>query len=394
MPDTLGVTADEAAWNTSLVAGFAESQASLFDEEEPAIRTLDRIAEVEDAGAYRDLLHEIDRAFDGFARSAVRHGWLDAQGGDMAAPLPAWAESIIEPTTFVAEALQAETGSYPLSEDRLRLPAEWCAEIDGLPGFDRQDGTLRITRDRNRLRDEHGRQLAFLGRVHPVVRRACSHALRSTDDSRVAAAGSDHIAQPAILLTFSAAIRSAARLERQWLIAVLLPEDVDASVIIEPRDWLRYANKESVIPPANVWQTMFQHWVPARRPEAEAAASTAMHEVAERLLELNQKECHRENMELEAWLRRRADEICGPGIPIVQDLFGDAPSGSDWRFLSTPLDRLACFATDACNAAEHRREANAAVELFGQRSKEAADRAALPPPTLRPVGMLMLVPER
>ncbi len=75
MPDTLGVTADEEAWSSGLVAGFAERQAGLFDDEPTAIRTLDREAETANLGAYRDLLHEVDRAFNGFDRSAVRHGW-------------------------------------------------------------------------------------------------------------------------------------------------------------------------------------------------------------------------------------------------------------------------------------------------------------------------------
>ena len=48
MPDTLGVTADEDAWSTGLVAGFAEAQATLFEDEPPAIRTLDRVAEETD----------------------------------------------------------------------------------------------------------------------------------------------------------------------------------------------------------------------------------------------------------------------------------------------------------------------------------------------------------
>ncbi len=49
MPDTLGVTADEAAWNKGLVAGFAEDQAALFEEDPPAIRTLDQVAEATNA---------------------------------------------------------------------------------------------------------------------------------------------------------------------------------------------------------------------------------------------------------------------------------------------------------------------------------------------------------
>jgi Helicase conserved C-terminal domain len=80
MPDTLGVTADAGAVSGGLIAGFAERQAQLFDDEPPSIRTLDRAAEETNADEYRDLLHEIDRAFQGYDRSAVRHGWLAARG--------------------------------------------------------------------------------------------------------------------------------------------------------------------------------------------------------------------------------------------------------------------------------------------------------------------------
>ena len=80
MPDTLGVTADESAWSKGLVAGFAEDQAALFEEDQPAIRTLDQVAGAGNAAAFRDLLHEIDRAFAGHERHSVRHGWLVEQG--------------------------------------------------------------------------------------------------------------------------------------------------------------------------------------------------------------------------------------------------------------------------------------------------------------------------
>ena len=80
MPDTLGVTADEGALTTGLIAGFAERQAQLFEDEPPSIRTLDHAAEEANAEAYRDLLHEIERAFQGFDRSAVRHGWFADRG--------------------------------------------------------------------------------------------------------------------------------------------------------------------------------------------------------------------------------------------------------------------------------------------------------------------------
>ena len=158
MPDTLGVTADEEAWSTGLVAGFAERQAGLFDDEPSAIRTLDRVAEEANADAYRDLLHEIDRAFDGFDRSAVRHGWmadhgLNADAAQIAAASACAAAQrcgcsvTIDLPDFVAAAIAAETGGSAAGRRVLHLPADWLAGLDDLPGFDREHRVLRYTRN-------------------------------------------------------------------------------------------------------------------------------------------------------------------------------------------------------------------------------------------------------
>src|SRR5262249_44935239 len=112
MPDTLGVTADEDAWSAGLVAGFAERQAGLFDDESSAIRTLDRAAEDAGADAYRDMLRGIDQAFDAFDRSAVRHGWMDqAFSADATVNVRKdTAAGHIDLPRFVADAVAAETG--------------------------------------------------------------------------------------------------------------------------------------------------------------------------------------------------------------------------------------------------------------------------------------------
>jgi hypothetical protein len=61
--------------------------------------------------------------------------------------------------------------------------------------------------------------------------------------------------------------------------------------------------------------------------------------------------------------------------------------------LPAPLDRLAAFAADADNPPARRREATSAVALFQRRAMERERRTALLPPRLRPIGMLLLVPE-
>jgi hypothetical protein len=405
MPDTLGVTADEDAWGAGLVAGFAERQVGLFDDEPSTIRTLDRVAEEANADAYRDLLHEIDRAFDGFDRSAVRHGWRDdrelhADAAPMAAASAARARGDaslghIDLPDFVAAAIGGETGSNAAGRGVLRLPADWLGGLDDLPGFDREHRVLRFTRDRARLRDGQGRSLAFLGRAHPLVRRAISRVHRIADaawDNRVSVARAVAGAPLAVLLTFSAELRSAARTEFRRIIAVLLPIGGDAVEVSEPAWWKDLAGTEQPRTSEAAWPTLFAHWVPNRQRSAESVANVAMQRDAARVMADHQKRAEREADDLRDWLAKRADDICGAFVPQTGDLFGAATDGPAWQSLSAPLDRLAAFTAVANNSPARRREANSAVELFQRRSMEHVARAALSPPVLRLIGMLMLVP--
>jgi hypothetical protein len=384
------------------VAGFAERQAGLFDDEQSAIRTLDRVAEEANADAYRDLLHEIDRAFDGFDRSAVRYGWmadhgLNAGAAQIAAATAARRRSgtmigHIDLPDFVAAAIAAEIDGSAAGRRVLHLPADWLAGLDDLPGFDRERRVLRFTRNQNRLRDRQGLSLAFIGRAHPVVRRAISRAQRiagAVGDNRVSVARADAGASPAVLLTFGVAMRSAARAELQRVIAVLLRAQGDAVEVNEPERWLQFAAPDQSLPTGDVWQTLFARWVPKRQCKAESIASAAMQRDAARFAADHQRKAGREAGELQDWLRRRADDICGAFVPQTGDLFGATKVGPDWGLLSAPLERLAAFTADADISQARRREANSAVELFQRRSVE---RAALPPPVLSLIGMLMLVP--
>jgi hypothetical protein len=125
---------------------------------------------------------------------------------------------------------------------------------------------------------------------------------------------------------------------------------------------------------------------------AEAVANAAMHREAAPLSGMHQGIYCRETEQLEAWLRCRADEICGKFVPRTNDLFGDAPSGPDWQQHVEPLDRLAGFAADPNRPAAPRREAAGVVALYQRRDEDLAAYGCLSPPALSPLGMLMLVP--
>jgi superfamily II DNA or RNA helicase len=158
MPETLGVSADRADWDVALVSGFAERQASLFEDAAPVIRTLDQTAEA----------LEIDRAYDGFERVALRHGWLADVGQQTeAAQLEAADRAhrrcgkllgCIDLAAFVRDSVAFETG-LPVDGQVLHLPVDWVGGLDGLPGWDPVGRMLR---------------LGTIGRAHPLVRRAIS----------------------------------------------------------------------------------------------------------------------------------------------------------------------------------------------------------------------------
>ena len=396
MPDTLGVTADKEAWSTALVAGFAERQAGLFDDESSAIRTLDRAAEEASTDAYRDLLRTIGQAFDSFDRSAVRHGWLDEHGINAGAVQPAATGECaprIDLPDFVAATVAAETGHSAGSRNTLPLPADWLAGLDGLPGVDREAGVLRITRHRAKLRDKAGRPLAFLGRAHPLVRRAITRAQRLAESAAVSVARAE-TGQLAVLFTFSMELRSAVHIAYQRIIAVLLPSRGHAAEVAEPHRWLALADPDRSLAADRTWQRLFAHWVPDRRGEAERAAHAIMQRHAAAVVADHQRRQALDADGLRNWLSRSADDICGRFNPRTSDLFGLATDCPRWQLVSEPIERLAAFSDDAGNSPARRREASDIVELFQRRTRESTARAALSPPVLRPLGVLMLVPAR
>jgi superfamily II DNA or RNA helicase len=403
MPDTLGVTADAEAFNTGLISGFAEHQASLFAGEESPIRSLDRAAEDENSAAYRDLLHEIDRAYGGFEQMAVRHGWMADRGLNAGAAQLAAADSAgtrgnallghVDLLDFTGAAIAAETGEAPSDGRALPLPSEWVASIDGLPGYDAARRLMSVTRDRTSVHETP----AFLGRAHPLVRRAIARARHgdaadvSAPDNRVSAARSTD-GLLALLLTYSAEVRSAARLELQRVIAVRLLLDGPATEIPDPETWLRLADPDRAISTDGLWHRSFARWVPPREAEADAIALAVMKREAASFAAVHLERIGREATDLDLWLRIRADDVCGTARPAMDDLFGPVPPRPAWQDDAPPLGRLAAYAADGTNPAARRREACSAVELYQRREQDRASRGDLAPPTLRPIGMLMLVP--
>jgi superfamily II DNA or RNA helicase len=287
MPNTLGVGADPASLHEPLFAGFAED---LFSGMPRLIHSLDLAAEDTDSDAYRDLLREIDRAFQSFDHMAVRHGWLS--GGEVLPVPPVDVSGGIDLSAFVASVMTPVADGY-------LVPAGWTSELDGLPGFDRATGLVRLTDDPGRLRDAGGRELLYPGRSHPLTRRA----IASVRTGRVSAAKADTLS---LLVTYTVEVGSLLR----TVFGLRLSPD---GSIEEQLDVLSLANGAATMD--GQWDRLFAAWA----TDAIAAAGPGVAMIADRIEAAfgveHRDRLGRETAVVEVWLERRSNEICGVRLP-------------------------------------------------------------------------------
>ncbi len=359
MPNTLGVTADPASLHEPLFTGFAED---LFSSLPRLIHSLDLTAEDTDSDAYRDLLREIDRAFQSFDHMAVRHGWLS--GGETQDVQGEQTATDIDLPAFVASALIPHADAY-------RVPTGWASDLDGLPGFDWATNTVRMTNDPTRLRDAQGCELLYPGRSHPLTRRA----IASVRAGRVSAAKSDTLS---LLMTYRVEVGS---FLRDIFALRLYP---DGSVTEQP-----LALPDQPAPWANLWQRQFANWAPTAIEAAGATATAIADQIADQLALDHQARIARDIAAARTWLERRTTELCSAPLPWMGDLFDTGPDPDDWRTCAVPEQRLSAFATDPSTPVPKRREA---AEVLARFRTVTASQSPLPPPSVRRLGMLMLVP--
>jgi superfamily II DNA or RNA helicase len=359
MPNTLGVTAPPASLHEPLFGGFADD---LFSAMPRPIHSLDLTAEDTDSESYRDLLREIDRAFQSFDHMAVRHGWLS--GGETGPMLAPEETTGIDLPAFVASTLSP----HP---DGFSVPAGWMHDLEGLPGFDRSSGTVRLTADPERIRDAEGHALLYPGRSHPLTRRA----ITSVRTGRVSAARADTVS---LLVTYTMEVGTVLR----DIFALRLCPDgsVQEEALVLPED------------PGStdgVWKRHFATWAPDVLVAAQPVASTVGARIASAFVVRHAERLAREAGAVEAWLQRRGNALCGSVVATTGDLFDPSPSPGDWRTIPDPERRLSGLAADPSATATRRREAAEALVRFHAMTKDAAP---LPPASVRMLGLLMLVP--
>jgi ERCC4-related helicase len=418
VPNTLGVTASAEATAERLLTGLVEEEASLFQREEPVF---DLVSGEENSGAdsaTRELLEEIDRSLQGFERAATANTWLGADGLNAEASLFAEADQArqrgevlnsVDLARFVCGAVLLEGGNVRETAPditELTLPSSWMPGLKGTPGIDVDTRTARLTTKLEITQDAQEREVGFLGRAHPLVRRALDRvrhlALGGTAtsvDQRISAVAGD-VAEPMLLFTFLGRIHSRAGREFEQVLTILVRPPAVTKFISSSEQWLALADPANAINTRDVWKNHFASWANSAEATALAAARENFRPIAADILNRRRTELRRDRERLQDWLESRAREIIADRgqLAVAQDLPGIGqrvqvqPTAAPWARLADAFERLAGFASDNPQPVALRHEAQTVLTLFKKRREDFDARDAVRDPEVTTLGMLMIVP--
>ncbi len=417
VPNTLGITSSDGTGG-KLLAGLVEEEACLFDSP-PVEFTLSDEPDLSAEAATRELLEEIDRSLHGFRQAAQSHVWLGTAGLNAEASLATEAGDArergrlatnVDLGRFVRNAVLVEGGA---ARDcgtwfELTLPHAWMQGLQATPGLDAATRVARITDDIELCATPDGREIGFLGRAHPLVRRALDrvrHLSFGGDaagvDPRVSAIRAD-VPEPGLLCTFVARIASRAGREFERMLVVRCARDTAPAVLPEDEDWLGRVAGASGERTGGLWQRLFADWGPGAAEGALAAADAAFAPLRAHVERELSTRCEADRARQADWLASRTREITG-GLapqPLQQELFADgtAPAApqplATWDRHTDPEERLAGFATDRSQSPRLRSEADTVLRTYRQRLEGIEARGTLLSAEVLPVGMLMVVPGR
>lgn len=409
MPNTLGLTAATDATSERLLRGLMDEDTRLFEEGEYLFTSEGQDEAAGADEATRELLEEIDRSLSNFERAARSFTWLGDEGLSAeesvlreagAARQRGCTYGAVDLAAFVRDAVLLDGGQVQGDPGQpvftLHLPQEWCHDLKGFPGCDSTTRQARLTTRLEVERDDNGNRVGFLGRAHPLVRRALDRVRHLAfvqgqgKDPRVTAVSWPGL-KPALLFTYLGRIASGAGRELEQVFAVKVEQEKPGEVIFDPGQWIALAQQPRALRAGGVWESHFASWAHGMAEEAQKTAASAFQPLTKTFLEDYRNTLDAEERSLTDWLEQRAEEIAPKLESRQAGLFEapreDAPSGP-----RTPQQRLAALATDRTQHPARRSEAEAVLRLAEQRQAALAARRAIRDPEIVPLGLLMLVP--
>lgn len=423
VPNTLGLTTSSEATQEKLLRVLMDDDTRLFKQEP----TLFQFEETDNNDgtdeASRELLEEIDRSLRGFREAAKTHTWLGDSGLNAEESLIAQASTArdqgeksesVDLPSFVCDAVRIDggivTGRTTDESFTVQIPPQWTYGLSELPGYDADTRTVLLTTQLDVKTDSSGHQVGFLGRAHPLVRRAIdrvrnlSFGVSTTQgqDARVSAVKAP-VDEPQLLITLLGRVSSNNGRELERVLAVRANAEGPIETYQEAADWHSFCDRDKAMRTTDLWKRHFSSWGKDTAAKAVEAATEAFAPVAKSFAAERLKTLERERQQQQQWLKSRCDDITGSASVVSpqRQLPFDVEENSQepeepvvaWQTLTDPAERLAAFFTDRNQTAAARFEAEGVLRIFKQRMAQLDRFSALRDPEIIQLGILMLIPE-
>ena len=424
VPEILGLSSSTDASQERLLKGIMDDDTKLF-KDQPMLFDFknEGDAPVNDE-ATRELLEEIDRSLKGFEQVAKINAWLGDTGlnadkrimeeASEARSQGTKAENV-DLAEFVVNAARIDGGELLEGDTTkpvftLRLPNAWTFGLDQIPGYDSSRKLIRLTTDINVLSDSKENEVGYLGRAHPLVRRALDRVrnlsfggMGTRNQDPRASAATATVEYPTLLYTFLGRVSSRNGREFERVIAVKVPRRGECQLMITASEWSSLANPARAIRTTDVWETHFKGWADNACESALDAAKEGFSPLASAFIADRKAGLQSERAVQNDWLKNRAEQISGGTVSqttVQRDFFGDDRDESEspaklpeWASVTDPEQRLAAFGADRSQPTSKRSEAEGVLRLYRQRSQVLDMLSDIRSPEVIPLGVLILIPE-
>ena len=398
MPNTLGLTTSSDAAQARLLAGIMDEDTKLF-REEPTLFDFREGDEAEGADpATKELLEEIDRSLKGFEQAARTNTWLGDAGLNAEEKLLTEASearaagnrvNAVDLAAFVCDAVRLDGGQLVgrLEDDhfQLRLPSAWRYGLEDLPGYDPEKGVVRLTTKLEVTTDDEENPIGYLGRAHPLVRRALDRvrnlsfggtgrtgprpACQRRPCRRARAQAALHV-PGACLQPWRSRAGAGSRGRSRSFRSSRQVHDSCRPVVAPGRS----RSRPSARPISGRTISLPG---PRAADGAQQAAAECFRPIAEGFINERRSTLQAEQEAQQQWLAKRAEEITGKAGGEVQlglldqpaSRSGDGPSRLHGGRSADPEKRLAAFGSDGDQSPAKRSEADGVLRIHEKRKK-------------------------
>jgi len=411
VPNTLGISCTTDASCERLLKGIMDDDTKLFKVEGPKFNFNNPEDDTLAEPAVKELLEEVDRSFKGFEKIAKDNLWIGESGVNAETELIQEAVkahdegqrlSNVDLLNFVCDAILLDGGTVKEEKGifEISLSSEWDYNLDGLPGYDDKTQTIRLTTDIDVFQDSHENPVGFLGRSHPLVKRALDRVRNITfgnalQDHRATAIW-DENDTPALIFTFLGSVITKKAKIFEKVIAVKVDQKGNIEKFSSAMEWNRFVKPEKAINPKDIWKKQFQAWGEEAKEKALKIVNESFIPIFEKFISIKKEELESEKTRIDEWFAGRVKEITGSFQEAVQyDLFDtqNRPEVPSWSKLTDPVERISAFSKDKRNLRSKCAESETLLRLYQDRVRNIMELLSFKSTSVRPLGILMVIPK-